>query len=111
MGANVARRQPALSSSPILPLTPHPQSPHSEPQSPTSPFMRRGARDALFHSHASSTAASDLSNRKLAHNQTELSKQIAELRGVVEAQGQIIARLVAALEGKGKARAQDVGFT
>ncbi|KAJ7709548.1 hypothetical protein B0H17DRAFT_1028305 [Mycena rosella] len=87
-------------------------SPHSEPQSPTSPFMRRG-RDTLFHSHTSSTAASDLSNRKLAHNQTELSKQIAELRGVVEGQGQMIARLVAALEGKGKgkARVQDVGFS
>jgi potassium voltage-gated channel Shal-related subfamily D protein 2 len=64
----------------------------------------------VFPSHGASPA-SDLSNRKLAHNQTELSKQILELRGVVEAQGQMIARLVAALEGKGKARAQDSGHS
>ncbi|KAJ7438452.1 hypothetical protein FB451DRAFT_1448034 [Mycena latifolia] len=84
-------------------------SPHSEPQSPSSPFMRR--RDPIFSSHATTTPASDLSNRKLAHNQMELSKQISELRGVIETQGHLIARLATALEGKGKARAYDVGST
>ncbi|KAJ7085767.1 hypothetical protein B0H15DRAFT_910168 [Mycena belliarum] len=83
-------------------------SPHSEPQSPTSPFMRRG-RDTFFPASSyAPTPSGDLSNRKLAHNQMELSKQIVELRGVIEAQGQLIARLVSALEGKGKGRAQDV---
>jgi len=84
-------------------------SPHSEPQSPTSPFTRRDR--GFFPSSRSQPPPSDLSNRKLAHNQTELSKQIAELRGVVEAQGQLITRLVSVLEGKGKARAQDVEYS
>ncbi|KAJ7940321.1 hypothetical protein B0H13DRAFT_1937566 [Mycena leptocephala] len=87
-------------------------SPQSEPQSPMSPFIQRrrerGRPDPFFASH-NPTLPSDLSNRKLAHNQTELSKQISELRGVVEAQGQLIARLATALEGKGKARAHDTG--
>jgi len=83
-------------------------SPQSEPQSPVSPFMNRRRRNSIFASQ-NQTPPSDLSNRKLAHNQTELSKQITELRGVVEAQGQLIARLVTTLEGKGKARAHDTG--
>ncbi|KAF8211864.1 hypothetical protein K438DRAFT_1805487 [Mycena galopus ATCC 62051] len=78
-------------------------SPQAEPQSPVSPFINRGRRDSIFTAQAQ-VSTSDLSNRKLAHNQTELSKQISELRGVVEAQGQLIARLATALEGKGKAR-------
>lgn len=41
----------------------------------------------------------DLSNRKLARNQTELSRQISELRYVVEVQGEMIRRLVGMLEG------------
>ncbi|KAJ7164776.1 hypothetical protein C8R43DRAFT_1122653 [Mycena crocata] len=85
-------------------------SPHSEPQSPTSPFMTRTrARDYFFPSPSNNSSpgqGGDLSNRKLAHNQTELSKQIAELKGVVEAQGQLITRLVSAMEGKGKGRAE-----
>ncbi|KAJ7510176.1 hypothetical protein B0H11DRAFT_2269644 [Mycena galericulata] len=85
-------------------------SPHSEPQSPISPLIRR-SRNTPFFPSRSEPPPSDLSNRKLAHNQTELSKQIAELRGVVEAQGQLITRLVSTLEGKGKARAQDVEYS
>jgi len=46
----------------------------------------------------------DLTNLKLARNQTELSVQISELRSVVEMQGDMIQRLVKALEGKGKER-------
>ncbi|KAI9456321.1 hypothetical protein HD554DRAFT_2145550 [Boletus coccyginus] len=40
----------------------------------------------------------DLTNRKLAQNQTELSRQISELRSVVEVQGEMIRRLVGMLE-------------
>ncbi|KAJ7172311.1 hypothetical protein C8R46DRAFT_1161771 [Mycena filopes] len=83
------------------------QSPHSEPQSPVTPFMPRN-RDPFFHPHQPN-GSSDLSNRKLAENQTELSNQIADLRGLVESQGQLISQLVTALEGKGKGRAHDIG--
>ncbi|KAG9308899.1 hypothetical protein JVU11DRAFT_11359 [Chiua virens] len=41
----------------------------------------------------------DLSNRKLAQNQTELSRQISELRSAVEVQGEMIRRLVNMLDG------------
>ena len=41
---------------------------------------------------------SDLSNRKLAQNQTELSRQIDELRSTVEAQGAMLSRLLEVLE-------------
>ncbi|KAF9464059.1 hypothetical protein BDZ94DRAFT_1257446 [Collybia nuda] len=53
---------------------------------------------------------SDLSNRKLAQNQTELSRQISELRSTVEAQGLMLQRLLNALEGstsKGKQKQDD----
>jgi potassium voltage-gated channel Shal-related subfamily D protein 2 len=44
----------------------------------------------------------DLTNRKLAQNQTELSQQIAELRVTVENQGRMIEQLLEAiLKGKG----------
>ncbi|KAF8125082.1 hypothetical protein EV363DRAFT_677447 [Boletus edulis] len=42
----------------------------------------------------------DLSNRKLAQNQTEVSRQISELRSVVEAQGEMIRYLMGMLEGR-----------
>jgi len=45
----------------------------------------------------------DLSNFKLAENQTELSKQISELRTTVEEQGILLRRLLDAVE-KGKQR-------
>jgi len=41
----------------------------------------------------------DLSNFKLAQNQTQLSKQIEELKSTVEMQGQMMNRLIQALEG------------
>ncbi|KAF8192084.1 hypothetical protein BJ912DRAFT_1142217 [Pholiota molesta] len=41
----------------------------------------------------------DLSNMKLAQNQTELSRQIEELAATVEAQGALMARLLERLEG------------
>ncbi|KAG0708465.1 hypothetical protein DFH29DRAFT_892721 [Suillus ampliporus] len=55
----------------------------------------------------------DLSNRKLAQNQTELSQQISELRVTVEMQGEMIRELLGYLRGegktKGKRRASVVG--
>lgn len=51
-----------------------------------------------------SSRVSDLSNRKLAQNQTELSRQITELRATVEAQGQMLERLVTALEASSGTR-------
>jgi len=44
------------------------------------------------------TQSTDLSNRKLAQNQTELSSQIDELRATVEVQGQMLQRLLNVLE-------------
>jgi potassium voltage-gated channel Shal-related subfamily D protein 2 len=40
------------------------------------------------------TRTRDLSNRKLAQNQTELSKQIVELRSMVSEQNELIRRLL-----------------
>lgn len=47
----------------------------------------------------------DLTNLKLAQNQTELSRQISELRVAMEAQGELLRRLVDVSDGsKGKER-------
>ncbi|KAF5388460.1 hypothetical protein D9757_004636 [Collybiopsis confluens] len=46
----------------------------------------------------------DLSNLKLAQNQTELSKQISELHAIVDAQGEMINRLLNILETKSKGK-------
>ncbi|KDQ50541.1 hypothetical protein JAAARDRAFT_74182 [Jaapia argillacea MUCL 33604] len=43
----------------------------------------------------------DLTNRKLAHNQAELSRQITDLRMTVEAQGEAVRRLLDALQSDG----------
>jgi len=56
------------------------------------------------------TPSRDLSNMKLAQNQTELSRQIDELRETVEMQGKMLQRLLEKLDagadavgsGKGK---------
>lgn len=50
----------------------------------------------------------DLTNRKLAQNQTELSRQISELRSVVEVQGEMIRRLVGMLEASAGRGVDDV---
>ncbi|KJA13427.1 hypothetical protein HYPSUDRAFT_195754 [Hypholoma sublateritium FD-334 SS-4] len=52
----------------------------------------------------------DLSNMKLAQNQTELSRQIEELAGTVDAQGRLLARLLERLDGgaPGSARAEEI---
>ncbi|KAF5377877.1 hypothetical protein D9615_006821 [Tricholomella constricta] len=62
---------------------------------PTTPFL---------HSHIPGVyyqRPSDLTNRKLAQNQTELSHQISELRSTVEAQGQMLQQLLDALQVQG----------
>lgn len=53
-------------------------------------------------------APRDLSNLKLAQNQTELSRQIAELRSTVEAQGQIMKRLLEAVEATSKGKQREI---
>jgi len=42
----------------------------------------------------------DLSNMKLAQNQTELSKQIVDLSRMVEEQGQLLRQIMKVLEGE-----------
>ncbi|KAE9400591.1 voltage-gated potassium channel [Gymnopus androsaceus JB14] len=46
----------------------------------------------------------DLSNRKLAQNQMELSRQITELRASVDAQGELIKKLLDIIETKSKGK-------
>lgn len=55
-------------------------------------------------------AGRDLSNMKLAQNQTELSRQIEELAGTVDAQGRLLARLLERLDAgvPGSARAEEM---
>ncbi|KAG6909553.1 hypothetical protein DXG01_016801 [Tephrocybe rancida] len=63
--------------------------------------------------HGTATPPMDLTNRKLAQNQTELSMQIAELRAAVERQGEVVLGILEVIkrghvgasgdEGKGKA--------
>jgi len=67
-----------------------------------------------IYSPSPNSGVRDLSNMKLAQNQTELSKQIADLSRVVEEQGLLLRRLVNVLEGdnmnsrKGKEREGDL---
>ncbi|TFK33509.1 hypothetical protein BDQ12DRAFT_700737 [Crucibulum laeve] len=58
--------------------------------------------EALLHVETPhSNAPADLSNMKLAQNQTELSRQISELSATVETQGKLIRRLIEVLEKGG----------
>lgn len=63
----------------------------------------------MFHRRLNSQSEPqrDLSNRKLAQNQTELSQQISELRVAVEQQGQVIRELLTILEGQGKGKRRE----
>jgi len=77
---------------------------NNEVQEPESPL------DSVFPHNSSaypgmSSQPTDLSNRKLAENQAELSRQITELRDTIDVQGQMLQRLLEALEenaSKGK---------
>ncbi|KAF6750586.1 hypothetical protein DFP72DRAFT_1139392 [Ephemerocybe angulata] len=103
---------PHLASSSRRPHTStHPStstSSHSHPN--THQHIRALSYDPFLATPAPSTAvARDLSNLKLAQNQTELSRQIAELAEEVGRQGVLLGRLVevlgeGALRGRGKRR-------
>jgi uncharacterized coiled-coil protein SlyX len=54
-------------------------------------------------------AARDLSNMKLAQNQTELSRQIEELAGTVEVQGRLLRRLLEKLDASSGSSGGEVG--
>ncbi|KAF9546671.1 voltage-gated potassium channel [Agrocybe pediades] len=96
-----------------------PYSPISYPMSAISrPSIDAPGRTPYYprtpsHSHSSSTGIRqrDLSNLKLAQNQTELSRQIEELRETMEAQGKLLMRLLERMEGKGAANETAGGFS
>ncbi|KAH7909569.1 hypothetical protein BJ138DRAFT_1154962 [Hygrophoropsis aurantiaca] len=69
-----------------------------EPETPTTPFVGRHRR-LESRSRPDPSPQRDLSNRKLAENQTELSHQISELRVAMEMQGEMIKDLLGLLEG------------
>lgn len=91
----------------------------NDQENPNSPIdiLRQPLRTSHNLSDMHSASAShfkhrgDLSNLKLAQNQTELSMQIGDLREQMEVQGSSIERLLALLEGRpgsktGKERAE-----
>ena len=59
----------------------------------------------ISRSNAHTIPSQDLSNFKLAQNQTELSKQIEELKSTVLKQGQMMSRLLEVLDGRDKDQA------
>ncbi|KAF6746434.1 hypothetical protein DFP72DRAFT_1152288 [Ephemerocybe angulata] len=89
----------------------HPSTSSSHPQ-----HIRASSYDPFLATPAPSTAiARDLSNLKLAQNQTELSRQIAELAEEVGKQGRLLGRLVEAgwegwVKGRGKRREGEGGY-
>ncbi|KAI0047162.1 voltage-gated potassium channel [Auriscalpium vulgare] len=68
------------------------------------PRPRPAALDFAASGASTSQRELDLTNRKLAQNQTELSRQITELRAVMERQGEML-KLILEQEG-GKRRAE-----
>jgi potassium voltage-gated channel Shal-related subfamily D protein 2 len=74
--------------------------PETGPDSPIEPIS--GHTHHSWWYPGTSSVPKDLTNRKLAQNQTELSQQITELRVTVETQGRMIEKLLEALsKGKG----------
>ncbi|KAG1716077.1 hypothetical protein ID866_1103 [Astraeus odoratus] len=71
-------------------------------------FQLSGAHVAPFTTlEARSEPHRDLTNRKLAQNQAELSRQISELRMAVEQQGEVVKELLAILGRKEKAEQRE----
>jgi len=77
----------------------------------TSPDLRRhGTRRSSFLTERRPRNISDLysiatsSERQAEREQLDLSSQVAELRSTIEMQGEMLKKLVGALEGKGKDR-------
>lgn len=75
--------------------TDDPYGPSSFYYSPAGYSSRRPDWERPF---GADVAPRDLSNLKLAQNQTELSRQIEELAGTVEAQGKLLMRLLEKLD-------------
>ncbi|KAH7925161.1 voltage-gated potassium channel [Leucogyrophana mollusca] len=73
-----------------------------ELETPTTPFS--GRRQRL---EPRPDTLRDLSNRKLAQNQTELSHQISELRVAMEMQGEMIKDLLGLLDGKARGKRRE----
>ncbi|KAG6860452.1 hypothetical protein C0995_010971 [Termitomyces sp. Mi166 len=67
----------------------HPDPPHPQ----TTPSISTST--STTHTHP----GADLTNRKLAQNQTELSMQIAEMRAVLERQGEVVLGLLEVIRG------------
>lgn len=79
--------------------TPDARSPRLVPETPPAPFRRSESVGPRSSSPARGRYGDrltprDLSNRKLAQNQTELFQQIADLRSVIEQQGELLRLLV-----------------
>ncbi|KAJ8517447.1 hypothetical protein ONZ45_g5391 [Pleurotus djamor] len=85
--------------------------PNDDPDSPSHPSFDHNLFGAPPSSRSESQQSArdrDLSNFKLAQNQTELSSQISELRTLVEMQGKHIQRLMLMMEANSKGKGRDV---
>jgi potassium voltage-gated channel Shal-related subfamily D protein 2 len=83
---------------------------HGLSRAHTSYALQNGSLDqpdspTISRSNAHTIPSQDLSNFKLAQNQTELSKQIEELKTTVLKQGQMMSRLLEVLDGRDKDQA------
>ncbi|KDR71234.1 hypothetical protein GALMADRAFT_254051 [Galerina marginata CBS 339.88] len=103
-------------SSPISPIY------SARPRSAVPPSASASARGALSYTQNQpqnqglrqrdpAPTARDLTNLKLAQNQTELSAQIEELAAAVEGQGRVLGRLMEMLQERGGLSAFAVGGT
>ncbi|KAI0322822.1 hypothetical protein OF83DRAFT_431388 [Amylostereum chailletii] len=86
----------------------NPQTPHLVPDSPT--FLRHFSEREPLSSRpgtrrsmeGNGSAAPDLTNRKLAQNQTELSRQIGDLRAAMERQSEMLRVLLERESARGR---------
>ncbi|KAF5344443.1 hypothetical protein D9756_011287 [Leucocoprinus leucothites] len=74
---------------------------HSPPNDPMPLLYPLSSHTTQFHSPSPNSGLRDLSNMKLAQNQTELSKQIVDLNATVEMQGKLLRRLIRILDAEG----------
>ncbi|VDC00956.1 unnamed protein product [Peniophora sp. CBMAI 1063] len=84
-----------------------PRSPRLVPQTPPAPSRRSTSIDPRSASpqrgrYGDRLTPRDLSNRKLAQNQTELFQQIADLKSVIEQQGAMLRMLVEREKAEGR---------
>ncbi|KAF5348601.1 hypothetical protein D9756_009695 [Leucocoprinus leucothites] len=74
---------------------------HSPPNDPMPLLYPLSSHTTQFHSPSPNSGLRDLSNMKLAQNQTELSKQIVDLNATVEMQGKLLRKLIRILDVEG----------